>query len=169
MNEMKNSIFPWWGLIPPSIDDIFYRPDTFNEGNFLKPSYDFEDKGDTYEIDVDYDEKRDQLTVSVNDNVVKISIFGDWEKQPGAWSTTYYGTYTLTAPKDCEAQSLEQEHDAKNKKMKLVFKKVEKPVVKETEVDYKSLCEKLTAENETLKAENKELITKIESIKQSLF
>lgn len=92
------------------------------------PVYNLEDKGDRYELVVDYDDKRDEAYVDINKEERKliVTVREDWQKTNATSACGYYGKYTMTVPEDCDILAWKKGVNEKEKKMIITFPKIEK-------------------------------------------
>lgn len=184
--EKINSMFDDFGF--NKINEIVNTFHCDDYLNWLKPNYSLKDNGNVYQVEVNYDEKRDKIYVNTDKQkrIFGVSVHEDWDKTNGISSCRYYGSFTMSVPDDCDLDSIEKVYDKENKQMVITFSKVAKAVEDKTEdakvndskeIDYKSAYEKLHEKynreiselnNKTigLRKENEELTKKLDDIKK---
>ena len=159
VNEMASDMKKEFNHFPNPFAKIDY--DIKDEGDH----YELKDEGDHYELILDYNENTDTLNVDVDKkkNIITVSVYMDWKKTNVCAARRYYGSYTMTLPTDCDANSMEQKINGK--KAIITFKKVKaNNKYNELLISYNELA----AELETTKKENERLKKIIENVKKNL-
>lgn len=162
---MKNSFLDLMETAEDLLDkwcnnDLDRKPNDYittfwTDYDWLKPNYELKDKGDKYQVEVHYNDDKDYVRIRTDKkkHTIHISVFEDFDKAHAYTASTYYGSYTFTAPEDCILDKYEKTIDEENKMMVITFEKTkavenkkDEPKVLDVEkqkddkaIDYKAL------------------------------
>ena len=163
----------------------------FVNNDWLKPHYRLSDNGETYSVTVKYDDNRDRISVRTDKDkhLLQVTVYEDWDKINAISACSYYGSFTMTAPEDCDLEHVEKTINKEEGTITVIFKKIVKPIenkseeneqtaiAQSNEIDYKAAYEKLhekyskevselKEKNMSLRSENEDLQKKFNDIKK---
>ena len=138
-------------LVPNYFGDFDYLTD-FTKGldsifSFYEPClryafnhYSLEDKGDRYEVSVDYDDDTDSISVNKDTDArrVIIKVSEDHDKTKGFSSCVYHNTFIMSVPDDCDIDDMTKTFNKDENKMVISFGKNKDCVKEESKSDCKS-------------------------------
>lgn len=141
-------------------DDL--RKSFFRMNDFFKVPYYLKEKGDKYEVSVEYDENRDSIDITVNKDSrnLRVRVQEDWEKTDSVSYNVRYGSFYISVPDDCDIDSMKKVYDKENKVMTITFDRT----IEETWCGENSECmESYKYAYENLKQEHEEEVKRLKT------
>ena len=101
-------------------DDVFNNSSFLSTLNLKHTDYVFTDKGDHYELSIDFEDDFDKVTVKGDKekNRITVTVSGDYSKSNATWTKSYYGQYIVDVPEDC---IIEEPFNSERKEGKMIF------------------------------------------------